>query len=159
MFRLEVWEFLSYVITVIGLPFAIYLFIHEQRKERNTEEQEIYQLLSDSYIDFLKLVLENSDLKLRSVERSTNLSSEQTERMLVLFDILISLFERAYLLAYSANMTPQQRRRWHSWEDYMRDWCRREDFQDAFPNLLAGEDSNFVDYIQRIAHEEKTTGK
>ena len=26
-------EFLSYVVTVIGLPMAIYIFIHEQRKE------------------------------------------------------------------------------------------------------------------------------
>lgn len=157
MFSLETWEFLSYVVTVIGLPFAIYLFIHEQRKERDADDEEVYQLLSDSYIDFLKLVLENPDLKLRSVERTTNLSPEQHERMLVLFDILISLFERSYLLAYSPSMTPQQQRRWHSWEDYMREWCRREDFQDALPNLLSGEDSDFVEYIERIAREEHDT--
>jgi hypothetical protein len=154
MLNLETWEFLSYVVTVIGLPFAIYLFIHEQRKERDAEDEEVYQLLSDSYIDFLKLVLENPDLKLRSVERTTNLSAEQTERMLVLFDILVSLFERAYLLAYSPTMTPQQQRRWHSWKDYMHEWCRREDFRDQLPDLLRGEDADFVAYIQNIAQQE-----
>jgi hypothetical protein len=156
MFNLTTWELLSYIVTVFGLSYAIYLFIHEQRKERNTEEQEVYQLLSDSYTDFLKLVLDNPDLKLRSAERTENLTAEQTERMLVLFDILISLFERAYLLAYASRMTLQQQRRWHSWEDYMREWCRREDFRDRLPGLLSGEDSAFVTYLQRIAIEERT---
>jgi hypothetical protein len=154
MLNLETWELLSYVVTVVGLPFAIYLFIHEQRKERDADDEEVYQLLSDSYIDFLKLVLENPDLKLRSVERTANLSPEQHERMLVIFDILVSLFERAYLLTYSSHMTPQQQRRWHSWEDYMREWCRREDFRDQMPNLLTGEDADFVAYIQGIARDE-----
>jgi hypothetical protein len=27
------------------------------------------------------------------------------------------LFERAYLLLYAVKMTPQQRRRWLSWDD------------------------------------------
>lgn len=152
---LETWELLSYIVTVIGLPFAIFLFVHEQRKERDNEEQETYQLLSDSYTDFLKLVLENPDLKLRSSQRTEGLSPEQRERMLVLFDILISLFERAYLLVYEPRMNLEQRRRWNSWEDYMREWCRREDFRDALPGLLGGEDSDFADYIRRLAEEER----
>ncbi|WP_299426464.1 hypothetical protein [uncultured Meiothermus sp.] len=154
---LETWELLSYVVTVIGLPFAIYLFFHEQRKERDNEEQETYQLLSDSYTDFLKLVLENPDLKLRSTQRTEGLTPEQRERMLVLFDILVSLFERAYLLVYESRMTSEQQRRWNSWEDYMREWCRRQDFRDALPGLLSGEDSDFAEYIQLLAHQEAST--
>ena len=34
MFDREVWELLSYVVTVIGLPLAILVFIWEQRRER-----------------------------------------------------------------------------------------------------------------------------
>ena len=30
----ETWKLLSYVVTVIGLPFALLVFIYEQRKER-----------------------------------------------------------------------------------------------------------------------------
>jgi hypothetical protein len=41
--------------------------------------------------------------------------------MQVLFDILIALFERAYLTAYDDEMTDKQRRRWHSWNDFMRE--------------------------------------
>ncbi len=71
--------------------------------------------------------------------------------MQVLFEILISLFERAYLTAYSDAMTPPQRRRGHSWDDFMREWCRREDFRAALPTLLQGEDLDFASYIRTIA--------
>jgi hypothetical protein len=148
------WQLLANIVTVFGLPLAIYTFVLEQRKERENEDEEVYQLLSDAYIDFLKLMLEHPDLKLRTQAATPDLTEEQRERMQVLFEILISLFERAYLTAYSDSMTPQQRRRWHSWDDFMREWCRRSDFKTALPSLLQGEDFNFADYISRIAEEE-----
>jgi hypothetical protein len=150
----DLWQLMANVVTFFGLPLAIYTFVLEQRKERENEDEEVYQLLSDAYIDFLKLVLQHSDLKLRTQAATPNLSEEQRERMQVLFEILISLFERAYLTAYSDSMTPQQRRRWHSWDDFMREWCRRDDFKTALPSLLHGEDIDFADYISRIAAAE-----
>lgn len=149
----EFWQLLANIVTVFGLPLAIYTFVLEQRKERDNEDEEVYQLLSDAYIDFLKLVLEHSDLKLRTQQSTPNLNEEQRERMQVMFEILISLFERAYLTAYSNNMTAQQKRRWHSWDDFMREWCRRDDFRTALPTLLHGEDEDFANYIRRISDE------
>jgi hypothetical protein len=155
MNALDLWQLLANVVTCFGLPLAIYTFVLEQRKERDNEDEEVYQLLSDAYIDFLKLVLQHSDLKLRTRTATPNLSDEQQERMQVLFEILISLFERAYLTAYSDSMTPQQTRRWHSWDDFMREWCLRDDFKSALPNLLHGEDIDFANYITRIASEQE----
>ena len=157
MTALETWEFLSYVVTVIGLPLAIGVFIYEQRKERRNEEEEIYQQLSDEYAEFLRLVLEHSDLHLfRRIGPPPELNEEQQERKGVLFDLLISIFERAYLLVYEDHMPRQARRMWQSWEDYMREWCRRDDFRAALPELLRGEDEDFCRHIQRIAAEEST---
>ena len=152
---IETWELLSYIVTVIGLPLAIYVFIFEQRKERDNEDEEVYQVLSDAYHDFLKLVLAHPDLKLRSQNQTPNLTEEQQERMQVIFEMLISLFERAYLTAYDEKMNDKQQRRWHSWDDFMREWCRRDDFRILLPRLLQGEDRDFVIYIQRIAEEER----
>jgi hypothetical protein len=146
-----IWEWLSYVVTVIGLPLAIFVFIYEQRKERNNEEEEVYQLLSDNYQDFLKVALENTDLHLFSAEQTPDLSEEQKERMFIIFNMLISLLERAYLLLYEADMSPQQLRRWQSWDDYMREWCSRADFRAFLPELLRGEDPGFVTYIENLA--------
>jgi hypothetical protein len=150
----QAFEVGSYVVTVLGLPFAIFIFMWQQRRERDNEEEEQYQLLSDAYIDFLKVVLEHPDLHLRTNEPLDNPTPEQRERMLVIFDMLMSLFERAYLVAYKHDMSEEDRRRWNSWDDYMREWCRRQDFRNALPSLLRGEDPQFQDYLRRIAHEE-----
>lgn len=150
-------EALSYVVTIFGLPMAIVVFIYEQRRQRQNEEEEIYQRLSDEYTSFLKLVLANPDLQLlRRQSDPRTLTDEQIERKTAIFNILISLFERAYLLVYEEKMDKQTRRLWQSWEDYMREWCRREDFRAALPELLQGEDEDFCSHIRRIAAEAAT---
>ena len=151
----DAWEYASFVITTLALPFAIVFFAWEQRKERDNEEEEGYQLLSNAYNDFLKIVLANPDLHLRTNEPLQNPTTEQTERMLVIFDMLISLFERAYLVAWKPKMSETEKRRWNSWDDYMREWCHRDDFHASLPLLLRGEDPAFQDYIRRIAQEER----
>lgn len=150
---LQTWELLSYIVTVFGLPLAIAAFMLEQRKERENEDEEVYQLLTTDYTDFLKLVMANPDLKLRSQQQTHDLSEDQNERVLVLFEILVSLFERAYLLSFDEKMTRKQQRRWSSWEDFMREWCQREDFRKLLPRLLQGEDPDFARHISRLADD------
>lgn len=154
MDAMQILEGLSYVVTIVGLPFAIGVFLFEQRRERANEEEEIYLKLSEDYSKFMELVLQNADLQLRSGVPRPNITEEQQERRLVLFQLLVSLFERAYVLVYEEHMNRQQRRLWSSWEDYMRDWCGREDFRRALPELLLGEDPDFVRTIERIAAEQ-----
>lgn len=148
------WEQLSFMVTVVGLPFAIAVYLLDQRRERQNEEEEIYQRLSDEYAEFCKLIIENADLRLRTQkETPPDLTPEQQERRLILFEMLVALFERAYILVYEDDMGRQQRRLWQSWEDYMRDWCEREDFRALLPQLLKGEDEDFVAHIRRVAGE------
>jgi hypothetical protein len=154
----EALELASYAVTIVGLPFAVWVFMAQQRKERENEEEEGYQHLSDAYNAFLQVVLDNADLQLRSAPALPNPTAQQNERMLVIFDMLISLFERAYLVAYKDEMDATERRRWNSWDDYMREWCRRDDFFNALPLLLRGEDPEFQRYIKRVAQEERGDG-
>ncbi|KQU75781.1 hypothetical protein ASC75_17270 [Aminobacter sp. DSM 101952] len=151
---MQIVELLSMLVTIFGLPLAIFIFVYEQRKERVNEEEEIYQMLSDGYTSFLTLSLQHSDLRLQSEKATLDLDDEQRDRLLAMFAILIALFERAYLVAYEPDMPERRRRRWSSWEDFMREWCRREDFRHALPQLLPGEDPEFAVYIRRLAQEE-----
>jgi hypothetical protein len=151
---IQTWELLSYVVTVVGLPLAILVFLYEQRKERENEEEEVYQLLSDNYQDFLRIALEHSDLRLFSSEATAGLTGQQRERLLIIFNMLISLFERAYLLLYEERMSDKQQRRWLSWEDYMLEWLRRDEFRNSLPELLRGEDPAFVAYLRRLASRQ-----
>jgi hypothetical protein len=155
MTSLELLEALSYIVTVVGLPFGILVYLRDQRKERRNEEEEVYVSLSDQYSEFLELVLKNADLQLATRNTpATPLTAEQQERRLVLFEILVALFERAYILVYEVDMDKDEARLWASWDDYMREWCRRSDFREALPVLLRGEDPDFAAYIRRLATEE-----
>lgn len=153
---LEWFEFMSYAVTVVGLPFAIAVFMHDRRRARMNEQEEIYQRLADEYASFLKLALSNADLRLlRRAGGTDKLTEEQEERRFALFNILVSLFERAYMLVYEERMDRQTRRLWLSWEDYMREWCRRGEFRAVLPALLQGEDADFRKQIERISEEER----
>ena len=157
---LEWAELLSYIVTIFGFPLAIGAFLYEQRKERRNEQEEIYQRISDEYTNFLKLVLDNADLQLlRKQAADTELTEEQMERKFTIFNILVSLFERAYLLVYEDTMDKQTRRLWQSWEDYMREWCRRKDFRATLPELLQGEDEDVAAHIRKIAAVEEARQK
>ncbi len=146
-------EALSYIVTILGLPTAIGVFVLQQREQRQNEENELHRTLSEEYDNFLKLALEHADLGLIHGRGDGVQSGEQLERQLILFNILISLFEKAYIIVYSDHMTRDTQRMWMSWEDDMRDWCGRKDFRAALPELLQGEDTAFADRIRQIAGE------
>lgn len=148
-------EALSYVVTVVGFPLAIGVFVLENRKHRRAEADALNQRLNDAYKSFLSLVLDNADLKLFQAQgEQDNLTAEQRERMTVLFAMLISVFEQAYITLYEREMGRHASRRWLSWEDDMRDWCRKPDFREALPRLLEGEDDAFSAHILEIAKRE-----
>ena len=94
-------EALSYVVTILGFPAAILVFVYERRKAMENEENEIHRNLSEEYDNFLRLVLDNADLLL--LRRRTPLptfSEEQLERKEIIFRMLLSLFEKvAYWIA------------------------------------------------------------
>ncbi len=149
---MNVVEFSFYLVETFALPFAILVFVFERRKERIADQEELYQRLSDEYTNFLKLVLDNADLQLlRKGASLPSITEEQKERRLALFGILVSIFERAYILVYEDHMDKQTKRLWSSWEDYIREWCQRPDFRKALPDLLEGEDPDFRKHIERIA--------
>lgn len=148
---MPMWETASYVVTVIGLPMAIAFYILDRFKQRAQEEEETYLHLSDEYVAFLKLALENADLRLLDPDATPGLDGEQKMRKSALLGILISLFERAYILTYRTGMRGEELRRWRSWEDWMGEWCRREDFRSAMDIHLPGEDPEFVAYLQKLA--------
>ena len=156
---MEALEALTYIVTILGFPLAIGVFVHQQREQRQNEENALHRMLSEEYDSFLKLTLDHSDLLLmRRGAPQPELTSEQLERRHILFSILISLFEKAYIIVYSDRMTRDTARLWESWEDDMRDWCARDDFRSALPQLLEGEDDAFSVHIRRIAVDQGAQG-
>lgn len=148
-------EAISYIVTILGFPTAIAVFWHGERLRRSNEAAELHRNLSAEYDGFLRLILDNSDLLLlRGDGPVPDLSDEQIERRDVLFRMLISLFEKAYIILYLDEMGDDAARRWRSWDDDMREWCRRDDFRAVLPVLLEGEDDAFSLYILELSEAE-----
>jgi len=155
---LKLLEFGSYLVTVIGLPVALFALWRQARDERINErkeieqrEEETYLRLSEQYTEFVESVLRYPELGLHPrLPPTRDLSTEEQARRLLFFEILIALFERAYILLHEDSLDPQGARRWQSWADYMEQWCEREDFRALLPDLLRGEDPAFSRYILEL---------
>lgn len=146
-------EAFSYLVTILGFPIAIIVFVLERRSSLKNEENELHRHLSEEYDNFLRLVLDNADLLLLRVPGTPSaLSEEQLERRQIIYMMLVSLFEKAYIILYDENMNKDARRRWMSWEDDMREWSKREDFVALLPKLLLGEDDAFSRHFMGIVN-------
>jgi hypothetical protein len=164
------WFTAANIVTVIGGPFAVAVFIHESVKSRQTRQDEIYQRLSDEYTAFVREALGHSDLHLLRPATSgpssgpsittaadrTALTEEQFERRTAMFNILTALFERSYILLYKPRMNERAQRMWQSWNDYMVDWCKRPEYASQLEELLRGEDRLFAAHIRMIAARVQT---
>lgn len=155
---LRLWEFGAHLVTVFGLPLAAYALWREARAERANEREEIeqrdeetYLRLSEQYTGFVQSVLRHPELGLHPrLPPPADLDPEQQARKLLYFEMLIELFERAYILLHEDALDAQGARRWQSWADYMTQWCARRDFREALPDLLIGEDPEFSRYIRAL---------
>lgn len=156
---LEWLEGLSYVVTVLGFPIAIFVIVREERLRRINEEHELHRNLTQEYDGFLRLVMDNADLLLMSRGApKTTLTDEQRERRRIVFEMLVSLFEKAYIILHSEHLAGDAKRRWLSWEDDMIEWQRRPDFRAALPVLLEGEDDAFSRYITGLTEKADRRG-
>ncbi|MBA3018067.1 MAG: hypothetical protein KKH17_09715 [Proteobacteria bacterium] len=144
---------LANVATFLGIPLAIIVLVVDRRRAREDREQHTYQALQSEYSDFLKLCLEHSELQLHDYhpERTVTLTPEQHDRRMVALEILVSMFESAYFLYHHGHHSEFKKRQWTGWEEFMRDWAVRGDFQEAWNEHLGSEfDSEFILYMNQL---------
>lgn len=145
-------EALSYIVTILGFPAAIFVIWREERLRRKNEMSELHRNLSEEYDNFLRLAMDKSDLLLLSRSSLPEpVTDEQRERTEIIFRMLVSLFEKAFIILHSNDLEGDAKRRWLSWEDDMIEWCRRRDFRLSLPALLEGEDEEFCRYLLSLS--------
>lgn len=136
-------ELLSYVATVVGIPLAIATFITQERKERQSEQEEIYDKLMDHYAEIQEKLFEYPELD----QHNTPLTDpEAARRQRILYEMLVSLFERAFILLHGET-DPAYKRMWNSWLDYIESWSVRPNFRAVLPDMMLGEDPDFTDFM------------
>ncbi len=152
---MRLWEFLSYLVTVLGLPVAVVTIWRELRAERVNEakeieqrEDEIYVALSQQYSSLLEAALAHPELDALDGSSSADLTPKQRRRQAICYEMLLALFERAFILLYEDAPTGQGGRRWGSWADFFSYWLKRPDFARYVENNLQGEDEAFVAFVR-----------
>lgn len=143
---LEIMELLSYIATVVGIPLAILTFIIQERKERQSEQEEIYDKLMEHYSNIQEKLFEYPEL---DEHDAPIFDPEAARRQAILYEMLVSLFERAFILLYGET-DPNYQRMWNSWMDYIELWSRRPNFRTALPRLMVGEDPHFVAFMAKV---------
>lgn len=144
---LEWMEFFSYVATIVGIPLATFIFVVQEKKERQNEQEEIYDKLMGHYTDIQNKLFEHPELDIHDKPLE---NPEDSRRQYILYEMVISLFERSFiLLEYEKD--PEYQRMWNSWVDYIRQWLKYNNFRAALPQLMEGEDAEFVTYMSKLS--------
>lgn len=138
-------QMLSYAATMIGIPIALWTFIHQERKDRRVEQQEIYDELLEHYTQILDRLLRYPDL---DVHNQPLQSEEDRRRQRIIYAMLISLFERAFIMLHGEN-DAAYKRMWNSWVDNIGEWSSKPNFRALLPELMLGEDPEFAAFMEK----------
>ncbi len=83
------------------------------------------------------------------------LTPEDRYRERVIFSILISIMERAYLM-YADRSYRVRQEQWDGWDGYIEDWCNRPNFAAVLPHLAPGFDERFGNYLHtKVCFQEE----
>lgn len=124
----------------IGILIAVVVFFVDRWKERQLRQNELYNATDERYLAFLKLSLENIDLDIFDIgdseiaeeARKHNIPLKTLKKELILFSILIKTCERAFLMFHENKDSDYYHQQWKGWEDYIKDYCSRGNFQRAW---------------------------
>jgi hypothetical protein len=145
-------QMITSVVTILGLPLALYLFYSDKKKERKEREYGTYNALDDKYIHFLEMCLEKPELDVIEYSKEKSVSNKEKQEQ-ILFLILISILERAFLM-YNDQSTKVKERQWAGWVEYMKDYCHKDNFRKRWPELGPQFDRQFVGFMNSLMNKD-----
>jgi hypothetical protein len=150
-------EALSSMVVILGIPAGLVRYFVATRREARDREQATYDALDANFVRFHRLCFDNPALGIddgtREVgERSPSAEDEVQRR--AAFTILLSLFERAFLM-YSDHSDAVRQQQWKGWDEYFRDYLNNPYFRQAAASLSAYWDIRFQGYLRQAlgAHD------
>ncbi len=145
----EWFELLSYAATIIGIPLAILIYYNDKIKERKLREKEALFTSHSLYVDYLKICLENPELNIYNSLYSENKLSSEEKKELIIFEILFTYLESAFLY-YEDQSDKVKRKRWDGWLNYIKDFSEQENFRKAWELTNGQWDEDFMKMMNSI---------
>lgn len=156
----KLFEFAASVVTVLGIPFAIFVYLDEMKKERHEREYGTFDALDDKYLEFLNLCIAKPRLDLYYIplKKAPVLSNEERIQQYAMFEILISLMERAFVM-YSEQSSEAKKSQWEGWNQYMIEFVKRPIFKKLWPLLGDQFDVKFMDHMNQLVESTNARNK
>lgn len=141
-------EVLTFIITILGVPAAIFVYLKEQKNQRLEREYGTFDSLDEKYIEIQQLCIEHPGLDVFDSPFSNPkvLSEEQKKQEEAILLIRISIFERAFLM-YQRTTSHSQKDQWDGWEVEIIEWFSRANFRDVWKEHGAYFDKSFFEYF------------
>ncbi|HPF12781.1 MAG: hypothetical protein H6830_12020 [Planctomycetes bacterium] len=163
----QILQILYYVSVLLGLPFGLYQYWRRLCQEQLSRELQTYDSLDNKYLQYQRICLEHPELDIADFphEVAPTYTDEQKRQETTAFIMLISIFERAYVLYNAqAKFVPKrliQRRRTErmGWEVYMASYCQRNNFATIAEECSKTFHSDFREYFLNLLAQAKPTAR
>ena len=122
------------IATILGIPILVVTYALGVVAESKRAEQATYDALDERYLDWQRIAATHPRLDIGDHPRSgtkIKLTADELITRRCLYQILISTFERAFLM-YRRAPSGLRVRQWRGWQEYIDSFCRRPSFIDAF---------------------------
>ena len=139
------------IITILGLPAAIFVYLQEQKSQRSEREYGTFNALDEKYIEIQQLCLEYPELDVfdSPYDNPKELSEEQKKQEEAILLVRISIFERAFLM-YQRTASQSKKDQWEGWEIEIKEWFSRGNFRSAWEEHGSYFDKTFFEYFNRF---------
>ncbi len=150
----DFFDLLSHMVVVLGVPAGLFQYYRTVKKEQQDRDYGTYNALDEKYIEYEKMCVEHPYLDVFDIpdQVPVKLTDPQKKEELIAFTILFSIFERACLM-YKDDSTAIKQRQWSGWEEYIRRFCKRENFRRAWDTSGNTFDTTFQDYMAKRLSE------
>ncbi|WP_221032728.1 hypothetical protein [Actomonas aquatica] len=150
---------LGIVIAVVGLRFAVKTYHNDRRKDQLEREYGTFNDLDDKYVEFMYECSRHPRLDLFSTPAPSQreLSAEELRVERALFAVLISIFERAYVMFHRRDELSSKDAQYPGWETCMRTYCTRPSFIVEWQLIGDQFDQGFCTRMNQLITETQRT--
>ncbi len=147
-------DVITKIVIILGLPIAFIQYRITKRKEKRDREYGTYNALDEKYLEYQQLCLRYPYLNIFDIPDTEpiKLNKEQEKEELILFTMLFSIFERAYLL-YLDQRSDIKEKQWRGWDTYITSFCRRDNFVKSWGISGSTFDTEFEKYMREKIRE------
>ena len=147
---------LGFIITVTGLFIALRSFRQEKENERRDRAYSTFDDLDNKYVEFMYKCAESPNLDFFSEpapkERTVTQEELRVER--AMFSVLMSIFERAFLMFERLPDEEAKDRQYSGWIECMRLYCTRESFLHEWRKIGTQFDAKFQEVMNGLISDE-----